>query len=79
MNVAELKLELVKKLVALPEKDFIETYWLLTQLFWEQMEQQVQVPSESKTRPIGSMKGFLTYMADDFDAPLDDFRDYMPQ
>ncbi|NOT48300.1 MAG: DUF2281 domain-containing protein [Acidobacteria bacterium] len=25
----------------------------------------------------GSMKGLVLYMADDFDAPLDDFEDYM--
>ena len=28
-------------------------------------------------RTAGSLKGFITYMADDFDAPLDDFKDYM--
>jgi len=25
----------------------------------------------------GSMKGTVIYLADDFDAPLDDFKDYM--
>ena len=25
----------------------------------------------------GSMKGLVVYMADDFDAPLDDFEEYM--
>jgi antitoxin (DNA-binding transcriptional repressor) of toxin-antitoxin stability system len=29
-------------------------------------------------RKGGFAKGFVTYMAPDFDAPLDDFRDYMP-
>ncbi len=28
-------------------------------------------------RQPGSAKGIITYMADDFDAPLDDFKDYM--
>lgn len=28
-------------------------------------------------RRFGAMKGFVTYMADDFDAPLEDFKDYM--
>jgi uncharacterized protein YeeX (DUF496 family) len=32
----------------------------------------------SKTgRGYGSMKGLIKYMADDFDAPLEDFKDYM--
>jgi hypothetical protein len=26
---------------------------------------------------FGSMKGLIKYMADDFDAPLDEFKDYM--
>jgi len=28
-------------------------------------------------REFGSLKGFVTYMADDFDAPLKEFHDYM--
>jgi hypothetical protein len=27
-------------------------------------------------RRFGAMKGFVTHMADDFDAPLEDFKDY---
>jgi len=33
--------------------------------------------STKKARTAGSLKGLITYMADDFDAPLDDFKDYM--
>jgi hypothetical protein len=32
---------------------------------------------EKKPLQRGSMKGLVLYMADDFDAPLDDFEDYM--
>ncbi len=28
-------------------------------------------------REFGALKGFVTYMADDFDAPLEEFKDYM--
>jgi|GEM_PF-878501 hypothetical protein len=28
-------------------------------------------------REFGGLKGFVTYMADDFNAPLEDFKDYM--
>lgn len=28
-------------------------------------------------RKAGGLKGFVKYMADDFDAPLEDFKDYM--
>ena len=38
-------------------------------------------PVRSRRQPdesaFGSMKGLVTYMAPDFDAPLDEFREYM--
>ena len=34
-------------------------------------------PSARKPRQPGSACGKILYMADDFDAPLDEFRDYM--
>ena len=30
-----------------------------------------------KDRKFGSMKGLVKYIASDFDAPLEDFKDYM--
>ena len=39
------------------------------------------VPAESQShnppRQLGTMKGTVLYMAPDFDAPLDDFKEYM--
>jgi hypothetical protein len=32
---------------------------------------------KKKDRKFGSMKGLVVQMADDFDAPLEDFKDYM--
>jgi antitoxin (DNA-binding transcriptional repressor) of toxin-antitoxin stability system len=37
----------------------------------------VPVSHTPKRRQFGSAKGLIS-MADDFDAPLDDFREYMP-
>ena len=34
-------------------------------------------PRYSNERGYGSMKGLIKFMADDFDAPLEDFKDYM--
>jgi antitoxin (DNA-binding transcriptional repressor) of toxin-antitoxin stability system len=34
-------------------------------------------PPERKVRQLGTLKGTVLYMAADFDAPLDDFKDYM--
>lgn len=40
----------------------------------------VAVPQPTaKPRPVfGSAKGVILHMADDFDAPLEEFKDYMP-
>lgn len=35
------------------------------------------VAQELPRRRIGGAKGFILYMADDFDAPLEDFAEYM--
>ncbi len=32
---------------------------------------------QKKKRKAGTMKGLVLYMADDFNAPLEDFKDYM--
>ena len=32
-----------------------------------------------KRNLVGSMKGLVTHMADDFNEPLDDFKGYMPE
>jgi len=32
-----------------------------------------------KPRKFGSMPGLVTYISDDFDEPLEDFKDYMPE
>ncbi len=39
-----------------------------------------EVSSDAPARPrrkAGSMKGLIVYMADDFDAPLEEFKEYM--
>lgn len=38
----------------------------------------VVVPCPPNLRRLGTMKGTVLKMSDDFDAPLDDFREYMP-
>lgn len=35
------------------------------------------LPEARHRRRIGEAKGLVLYMADDFDAPLDDFSEYM--
>lgn len=33
--------------------------------------------TKKKKRVFGSLKGLVKYIAEDFDAPLEDFKDYM--
>ncbi|MGB3584982.1 MAG: DUF2281 domain-containing protein [Tunicatimonas sp.] len=37
-----------------------------------------QLNKPEKRGLVGCMKGVVTYMADDFNEPMEDFREYMP-
>lgn len=41
------------------------------------LQEETALVRPSKERQFGTMKGLVVYMADDFDAPLDDFNEYM--
>ncbi len=49
---------------------------LVQTLTFLQTLQQTTIPEPKKYREAGSLKGSFT-MADDFDAPLEDLKDYM--
>ncbi len=46
----------------------------LTNIF---SQKNKKISLNKKIRKAGFLKGGIKYMADDFDAPLDDFKDYM--
>jgi hypothetical protein len=68
MQTAELKINVVKEIAELSDDQFMRVYDDLMRL--------LHMP-ESKPH-FGSAKGLVTFMSDDFDAPLDDFNEYMP-
>jgi len=68
MSLAEHKLSLFRQIDELSEDVLIEI---------ENMISKIQEKKSKKKRKAGCMKGFVTYIADDFDAPLDDFKQYM--
>jgi hypothetical protein len=71
MSVAELKLKLYRQIDNMDESK-------LQKLDVMVYEMEHPKNPEPRTRGIvGSMKGFVTYMSDDFDEPLEDFKDYM--
>lgn len=76
MNIAEIKLNLFRNIDRLPEKMLLELRALIDD-FLAKKQQQIPKPQQQKPRQFGCMKGLVIYMADDFDAPLEDFKDYM--
>ena len=47
-------------------------------LLLERLEQDEELSTpETSVRQAGTLKGTVKYMAPDFDAPLDDFKEYM--
>ena len=71
MSVAELKLELYRQIDTLNEDELLKLNNVVQTITHPENEVK-------KTRGlVGSIPGLVKYMADDFDAPLDDFKDYM--
>lgn len=68
MQAAELKLKVVKEIAELPDEQFVQVY--------DDLLRALHPPK--RTPKFGSAKSLVTYMSDDFDAPSDDFNDYMP-
>ncbi|MEM6767667.1 MAG: DUF2281 domain-containing protein [Bacteroidota bacterium] len=45
--------------------------------FIESLKSKEKVDFQKPYRKAGTLKGLITYMAPDFDAPLDDMKEYM--
>ena len=75
MKALEKRAELLTGIQRMSAEELDKLYQLMEKDFPHVMPNTDQVLTE---RPIGSMKGMLLYMADDFNAPLEDFADYMP-
>lgn len=68
MNVETQKLEIIEWVIRLKDVSAIK----------ELMKVKNVHPTKKRgTRKFGSGKNIFTYVADDFDAPLPDFKDYM--
>ncbi len=66
LSVAEMKLELIRAIDRMTPKAI------------EELFHQVAEPEEQEPKlKFGALKGMLVYMSPDFDAPLEDFKDYM--
>jgi hypothetical protein len=69
MNIEAQKLELIEWISRLQSSKIIQE--LLS------IKKQEKNPSQEGIRKFGSGKHIFTYIAEDFNEPLDDFKEYM--
>jgi hypothetical protein len=50
----------------------------LHNIFEEEFAGEIVERDKAKKRKLGTMPGLIKYMAPDFDEPLEDFREYLP-
>lgn len=67
------------ELQELPNQDKKAVFEILSVLI-EKFKKKLEKPVEKEfagLRKAGTLAGGIIYMADDFDAPIEDFKDYM--
>jgi hypothetical protein len=70
--------QVLERLQRLPESVKLEALQYLEALVAEHSSDDQNIPSPKKKRQAGGMKGtFVLPLAEDFDAPLEDFAEYM--
>jgi hypothetical protein len=72
-NPAEIKIHLFREIDKLPEQYLMD----LQKLIYNYLSNIKTHEVAPTTRRLGLMKGLVSYMAPDFNAPLSDFESYM--
>ena len=79
MTTTELISDAINKLHHLKGAKLQKAHELISELAADELKKNSQATEgKKKERFIGSMKGSLVYMSADFNEPLEDFKDYMP-
>ena len=68
---------LVKKIDLLSEDQKLKLEGYIDALLSDKADRNLLSSNFKVEKGFGGGKGLIAYMADDFDAPLDDFNDYM--
>ncbi|MCF0056938.1 DUF2281 domain-containing protein [Dyadobacter sp. CY356] len=66
------EIQLIEKVKKLPPSDQKEVEDFVDSI----LQKKINLPAIEKKRTLGLLKGKMK-MSEDFDAPLDDFKDYM--
>ena len=77
MTITELRQDIEQKLPFLSERKLEALHTMLNALL--DGDKKSDKPKNKKRGLVGSMPGLVKYMADDFNEPLEDFKDYMPE
>lgn len=79
MNLQAKKLELISQLVYVEDKAIIQQIDILIQKALQNIPVILQSKEESEPIPLkfGAAKNMIQYMAEDFNEPIDDFKDYV--
>ncbi len=75
MTATEIKTHLHARIEQLSESQLKQLRKLVNENFPEGKVTQ----KPKKKRKLGTMPGLVKYMAPDFNEPLEDFKDYMPE
>ena len=75
LNMRQTIHELRTKIALLEDQEFLQKLALAYQYFYKEKNNGKAHTRISLKR--GAAKNIITYIADDFDAPLDDFNEYM--
>jgi hypothetical protein len=68
---------LVKKIDLLSEDQKLKLEDFIDTLLGDKTDENILNNKFKVEKGFGGGKGLIAYMADDFDAPLEDFKDYM--
>ena len=77
MNKTELQADIQQKLSYLSERKLAALRTMLDAML--DNNPTPDKPARKTRGLVGSMPDLVKYMADDFNEPLDDFKDYMPK
>lgn len=77
MTKTELRRDIEQKLPFLSERKLAALHNMLDAFL--DSDKKPDEPRKKKRGLVGSMPGLVKYMADDFNEPLEDFKDYMPE
>lgn len=72
MTVSEIKTKLIDSIEHLSDTQVEQLYAMMKQSFPEKT-------SSKASGLLGSMPNLIKYIAPDFNEPLEDFKDYMPE